>query len=289
MKVNQKNFDLRIYFLDTIVYIDEDILVTYNVNPVLRLFYRATDEFGLEIFDEIVGLISHPIMTRIGDMKIIVSYDLSRGLWKARYENEEYPSASIEMYMLYPFALNFYGLICSIYKRIKRANIRAPSLIKGIIGETINTRIPALPYYEIKTDMGVVRFSKYVLEFISEKKILPSLALAKIFERDLHIISTDFKMIELESDVILTYLIMRELMPPYLIISPRKLSKNIIKMYYEDKVPDSVPLVIPIEDNIEVLSKIYRFIKPKCGGRDLNPRRHTPRDLESGRMTVPPV
>ena len=99
-----------------------------------------------------------------------------------------------------------------------RASVREqPNVLVEALNGLMSFFIPYKPFYQVHIGEFSGRFSKYVLDTIRRKKIIPSAALEYVLSMKPRIKETSFCMSGIDYDIVLTQIILREMMPPYLI------------------------------------------------------------------------
>lgn len=177
------------------LYLAESVIITRGntreidiINPAVRSIVKTYD-LNLDEASVIFG-----------NYSFRVSYDKKYGLWNINIAPLRGSSTDYSIIIRYIFpAINYLKIISDSYFRSIRKG-KTPMIIK--------------PFYIVKMGANIGRFSKIILQNANYIKTCISTILPKIISNQrLTIINTEFLSSEVGYDIILTYLLARDLLP----------------------------------------------------------------------------
>lgn len=188
------------------------------INPIIKLLAPKHLETSPDVPKHVVshdGLIFE------------VSIETKTGLWTITHTAQMRLSLKLIFYTLFPFL----EAIWSVSNLIRRVLANSPptradpTLMLEHISNAISKVVPYRLFMQVDVDGNVWRVSEFILKNIFDQRLLPSMAFNELYKLRPRIVSEEFTLSGIESDLTATLLIMRERLPPYLI--PRQISRRL--------------------------------------------------------------
>lgn len=198
--------------------------------------------------------------------EIRLSFDQSSFLWNVIIKNK---CLELEATMLYPDIISLLDFCKHISDNLRVHERASPLTINSFLKEVFPYKL----HYLIRVNSQLCRFSEYVLREIAQTKNEPLHVIRSAISLKPQIVNTNFSHEGLEKDFILTCLVLRNILPAYLLPRPNSVNKNLLREICEflrSIYETEVILLESVEDCVNLLSLIFDRITGDANSQHRN-------------------
>lgn len=203
---------LEFLFIDSMEIKGTGLKKKILINPAVRLL-RESDP-GVE--ENLINFAKKKRIIEVDGCTASLSFVRSKMLWNIDFELEiKNHRIKIRFSSLFPFLKLCLRIIDEIKSRIVVRNYPTSGSIHGLIGTLVDAIMPYKIYYwvlDAKTNRNI-RLSKAMTQKIASEKKLPSAAILETLISKPKIVNKEFQLIDIEHDILFTYVFSREFLP----------------------------------------------------------------------------
>jgi len=245
---------ISLVFVDSIDVRFGDFYTKITINPSIRLLLAP---FLTKIDGSKLPSTIRDRSIRIGSKSIYVRFDSNGVIWVLKYINYSIlGNRSFTLRCLYPLVLCYDNIVNKLNSVLENIDLRRPGDIRYLLEATIDSLIPYRLYYHVPTEKGERRVSMIILDIIKQLNVTPITAMQIAFKTVFKPTRKSFGQYGMENDALITYLLMREVMPPYLIYPAQKIYAEIKKHLKERS--ENLEIIF-LEESKPLLDKIYHI------------------------------